>query len=98
MRLVNVDVGPFLISREDDFVMDVEIARVVQDHFQVVCFLHVILASPALTADVRDLLVLAVGKVFLPLIEIVIIVVIYIWVLVVLMVFGDLENDVMLLI
>ena len=57
-----------------------------------------ILASPALTADVRDLLVLAVGKVFLPLIEIVIIVVIYIWVLVVLMVFGDLENDVMLLI
>jgi len=96
MRLVNVDVGPFLISRQNDFVMNVEIARVVQDHFQVVCFLHVILASPALTTDVRNLLILAVGKVFLPLIEIVIIVVIYIWILVVLMVFGNLENDVML--
>lgn len=55
-----------------------------------------ILASPALTADMRNLLILAVGKVFLPLIEIVIIVVIYIWILIVLMFFGKLENDVML--
>lgn len=96
MRLVNIDIGPFLISGQNDFVVNVEIARVVQDHFQVVSFLHVVLASPALTADVRNLLVLAIGEVLLSLVEIVIIVVIYIWILVVLMIFGELENDVML--
>ena len=76
--------------------MNVKITRVVQDHLQVVCLLHVILASPALAAHVGNLLVLAVGKIFLPLVEIVIIVVIDIWVLVVLVVLRDLENDVML--
>ena len=60
------------------------------------CFLHVVLASVILIADVRDLLVDCLSVVFSSLVVIIDIMVFFVSVLVVLEFLGNLEQDILL--
>ena len=59
--------------------------------------LHVVLAPVVIVADVRDLLVDGAPIVSLPLVIVVLVAIVFVWVLVVLMFFGNLEDDLILL-
>jgi hypothetical protein len=51
VRLVHIDVGSLLVRRKDDLVVDAERARVLQNHFQVLGTLHVVLAAVVVVTD-----------------------------------------------
>lgn len=52
VRLVDVDVGPLLISGQDDLVVDAQSPGVFKDHSQVLGTLHVVFASVVVVANV----------------------------------------------
>lgn len=104
---VDVDITPLLVCRQDEPLVGLHlsarasylISTAVDDVIQMAALLHMILVPVAVIANVRDLLVLAILVVELPLLEIVVVVVLLIFLEdVVRVLLGDLQDDLVLLV
>ena len=91
--LIDVDQVTLLISGENNFVLMVERSLVLDDVSDVLCSLHVVLASVVVDADVTHLLVLTLIEVSHSHVVVILVVIVNVWVLVILELLGELENN-----
>lgn len=96
--LIDVDVAALLVRRQDEPVIRLKVRRVLDDSAQVAALLHVILTSVVFVAHMRDFFVLVMLVVVLPLLEIVLMLVVFIHNNIVGVLLCKLEDDFFLLV
>ena len=95
--LVHIDIGIYLVSRQQELIVVGQVSGVVKDALKMRCFLHVALASVSLIRHVRYSQVLHFTEVLLPLIVVVVVVVLHLRIQVVGLLVCKLTDDLVLL-
>ena len=92
-----INIRSFLISRQNNFINNVKISMIIDNHFKVAGPFHMVFASVFITADMGYFFVFRTQIVLLSLLKIILIRIVVIRILVMRVFFSNLKNDLVFL-